>query len=126
MGHYDQVFCVECILSHVLFAFCAHRSRHGCHVSPAGAFANEQPWTLESTTDVASRGSVYLDTSTTVLPFGSLYDSGARIRMTAYYNRYSLIDPSRSVANRGIDFLMGYGRNGSVACSSLLFESGSN
>lgn len=72
------------------------------------ALAADKQWTVESTTDVASRGSVYVDGSVTMSPFGSLYDSGARLRMTGSYNRYSLVDPARSASSRSIDFLMGY------------------
>ncbi len=78
-------------------------------IVPLGsALAGDKHWTLDSTTDVASQGSRYIDTSVTMSPFGSLYESGARLRVTASYNTYSLKDPVRTASNRSVDFLMGY------------------
>jgi hypothetical protein len=70
--------------------------------------AEQKQWTVESTTDVTSHNSLYIDASATMSPFGSLYDPGFRIRLTTSFNRYSLTEPQRNASNRSVDVLMGY------------------
>lgn len=75
----------------------------------SGAIAGDKPQVgVESTTDVAAFGSLYVDTTLTVAPTSSLYDQGLRLRFTASYDRYRLTDPKRTASDKAAEALLGY------------------
>lgn len=73
------------------------------------AFAADRPWLeMETTTDVASHNSLYADTTVTIAPLTSLYESGWRLRFTGSYNQYDLTDPKHTARDRSAQALVGY------------------
>ena len=77
-------------------------------LSAPAAAAGETRWTFETTTDVAAHGSLYVDMSANVAPFGVLSASGARLRVTSSYNRYQVADKPDGVSRQSIEMLAGY------------------
>lgn len=75
----------------------------------SSAFAADKPWlTLETTADVASHGSLYIDSTITFAPLTSIYETGFRLRFTTSFNQYELTDPKRTATNKSAEALMGY------------------
>ena len=77
-------------------------------LSAPAAAAGETRWTFETTTDVAAHGSLYVDMSANVAPFGVLSASGARLRVTSSYSRYQVADKPDGVSRQSIEMLAGY------------------